>query len=85
MTNKFLDALCAAGGTYKVRWSTKRNPGDRYDNVYCVNLYGREGDHGHPLKGYCIINDFGDDGFEVFFPSKHTTIAGDIRQAMQGL
>lgn len=90
--NTFLLALKEEGGDYRLLWTTKRHPNDEHDNVAYLNLYGRPvGVHGQPDnegsrpdRGSCILNDFGKDGYEVFYPSPRTTVSGDVYDVLRG-
>ena len=80
----FLDKLTEAGGTYRILWSAKRNPSDRYENIFYVALYGkpREAGGSHPLLVGAIINEFDGGEYEILFPSPHNKIEDDVNHVL---
>jgi len=74
----FLDNLKDAGGAYRILWSTKRDPGDRYDNLYYVVCYGKAGaDDRHPLACGVLLNAL-DGGLEILFSSGNVGYDDDV-------
>lgn len=84
--DRFMRALKEAGGQSEVVWSARQGNAPK-DNLHCLAIYARreQGSHKHrPLWGHLIIQEFGNQGFEVYFTSDNCSIQEDVEQILGG-
>lgn len=71
----FLDKLAAAGVSYRVLWSARRDGKKGSDDVHFVSFTG---DGFRPAVGTAVIIDYGRDGYGFFPESPHASIDDDV-------